>query len=374
MAPPRDANDSGSNLAVPANAEAIDAAWLSRALAERHPGVEVQSVSMADSAEVTNSHAWIDVIYVDPEEAARTGAPSSIFCKLLPNDPFRRTAIAQTNMGIREAKFYESLGPLLSIRIPRVHGVCFEEQGEGAFIILLENLVESGCTVSSGPESPSPDAAAKALEDLAELHVRFENPARRRAEAGWVTEPDPPSDYGSMRLQEGLDHHREKLSPAFAEMSRVYIAHQPALHRLWAEGPKTVIHGDLHIGNLFEDEGRVGFLDWGLVVLSTPIRDVSYFLCMSLSIEDRRAHERDLLRHYLDVRRALGGEGVEFDEAWKTHRLQTSYLAPASCQIVTFPEDATPRRKKFAAAFLARAEAAIEDLESRSALREYAGI
>jgi aminoglycoside phosphotransferase (APT) family kinase protein len=157
-------------------------------------------------------------------------------------------------------------------------------------------------------------------------------------------------------------------------MSEIYIAHQARLHQLWAEGPKTVIHGDLHIGNLFDDHGRTGFLDWGLVVVSTPLRDVSYFLNMSLSIEDRREHERDLLRHYLDVRQALGGEVISFDEAWKTHRLQASYLAPASCQIVTFPEDATPRRKKFAAAFLARAEAAIEDLESRSALREYAGI
>jgi hypothetical protein len=41
---------------------------------------------------------------------------------------------------------------------------------------------------------------------------------------------------------------------------------------------------------------------------------------------------------------------------------------------VTFPEDASPRRKRFADAFLARAEAAIEDLESRAALRAFAGI
>ena len=143
---------------------------------------------------------------------------------------------------------------------------------------------------------------------------------------------------------------------------------------MWKQGPKTVIHGDIHIGNLFDDHGVIGFLDWGLVVVSTPLRDVSYFLNMSLSIEDRRAGERDLLRHYLDVRRGLGGTPIGFDEAWKTHRLQAAYLAPASCQIVTFPEDVTPRRKIFAAAFLARAEAAIEDLESRAALREFAGI
>jgi aminoglycoside phosphotransferase (APT) family kinase protein len=358
---------------VPANSEAIAAAWLTDALSERDPGAKVESVEIADRAEVTNSHAWLQVRYAS-QGAENGGAPESLFCKLLPMDPLRRVAIAQTQMGLREAKFYESLARKLDMRVPEAHVVRYEEDEGGAFILLLEDLNESGCTVSSGPESPSPDAAAQALGDLAKMHVHFEDPETRRREAGWVSAPDPPSDYGSMRLQEGLDHHRDKLSDAFAEMSTVYIENQEALHVAWMEGPKTVIHGDTHIGNLFDDHGVTGFLDWGLVVVSTPLRDLSYFLNMCLSVEDRRTHERELIRHYLEVRHALGGTAISFDEAWKAHRIQAAYLAPASCQIVTFPEDVTDRRKRFAAAFLERAEAAIEDLESRAALREFAGI
>lgn len=354
---------------VPACAEEIDAAWLSEALADRHPGVRVESVEIADRAEVTNSHAWLRVRYAEGGVG-----PESLFCKLLPIDPARRGAIAQTQMGLREAKFYDALAPKLALRVPRAHVVRYEEDAGGAFILLLEDLNESGCSVSTGPESPTPAAAAKALEDLAAMHVRFEDPAVRRKEAGWVPEPDPPSSYGSIRLQEGLDHHRDRLSDAFAEMAALYIEKRDALHGLWKAGPQTVIHGDTHIGNLFDDHGVTGFLDWGLVVVSTPLRDLSYFLNMCLSVEDRRAHDRDLIRHYLGVRRALGGSAITFDEAWKTHRIQAAYLAPAACQIVTFPEDATDRRKLFAAAFLARAEAAIEDLESRAALRDFAGL
>ena len=355
---------------IPTYADEIDPGWLSEALESRHPGARVESVEIADRAEVTNSHAWLRVRYVDGEE----GLPASLFCKLLPTDPNRRGAIAQTRMGLREAKFYEELAPKLALRVPEAHVVRFEDDEVGAFVLLLEDLMESGCTVSTGPESPSPDAAAKALEELAAMHVRFEDPAMRAREAGWVPEPDPPSDYGSLRLQEGLDHHRARLTPAFAEMAGLYIERRDALHAVWKEGPQTVIHGDAHIGNLFDDHGQTGFLDWGLVVVSTALRDVSYFLNMSLSVEDRRAHDERLIRHYLDVRRALGGVEVGFDEAWRAHRLQAAYLAPASCQIVTFPEDATDRRKRFAAAFLERASAAIEDLESRAALREFAGI
>lgn len=355
---------------VPGNAGEIDAEWLTAALQNRHPGAQVESVEIADRAEVTNSHAWLRVVYTQ----GSASGPTSLFCKLLPNDPARRVAIAGTQMGLREAKFYDALAPQLAMRVPEAHVVRYEEDQGGAFVLLLEDLGESGCTVSTGPESPTPDAAAKALTDLAAMHVRFEDPARRAAEAGWVPEPDAPSDYGRVRLQEGLTHHRDKLTHAFAEMAEVYVDHQAALHEIWKEGPRTVIHGDTHIGNLFDDHGVTGFLDWGLVVVSTPLRDVSYFLNMCLSVEDRRARDRDLIRHYLEVRRSLGGASISFDEAWKVHRLQAAYLAPAACQIVTFPEDVTDRRKRFAAAFLERASAAIEDLESRSALREFAGI
>ncbi|MEM9177020.1 MAG: aminoglycoside phosphotransferase family protein [Myxococcota bacterium] len=355
---------------VPANGDAIDAAWLTDALQARHPGARVASVELADRAEVTNAHVWLRVHHA--EDSA--GGPTALFGKLLPNDPARRVAIAHTRMGLREAKFYESLAPQLSLRVPEAHVVRYEEDAGGAFVLLLEDLGETGCRVSSGPESPTPDQAAQALAGLAAMHVRFEDGAVRARDAGWVGPPDPPSDYGSARLQEGLDHHRDRLTPAFAEMAEVYIAEQGALHALWSVGAQTVIHGDLHIGNLFFDGDGVGFLDWGLVTLGPALRDVSYFLCMSLSVADRRACERDLIRHYLDARRALGGAAIPFDEAWTSHRLQASYLAVASCQIVTFPEDVTPRRAKFAAAFLERASAALEDLESRAALRTYSGI
>ena len=353
---------------VPGRAEEIDARWLEQALADRHPGVRVLSVEVTDRAEVTNNHAWLRVRYA---EAA--GAPESLFCKLLPVDPARRGVIAQTGMGLREAHFYAELAPKLKLRVPEAHVVRFDES-DGRFVLLLEDLKAKGCTVSSGPESVSPDEAAAVLEDLAELHVRFEDPARRRREAAFVSPPDPPSDYGSTRLAFALANRRETISHAFAEASQLYIDHQPALHALWSAGPSTVIHGDCHIGNFFFDHGRTGLLDWGMIVVSTPLRDVSYFLQMALSVEARRTEERRLLQTYLEARRALGGTALDAEDAFRSYRIQAAYLAPASCQVVTLPDDATPARRVFAAAFQRRAEAAIEDLESVRAVRQAAGI
>jgi aminoglycoside phosphotransferase (APT) family kinase protein len=200
--------------------------------------------------------------------------------------------------------------------------------------------------------------------------VRFEDPQRRRAEVPWAARAEDIPSYGMTPLRYGLDHHRDRLSDTFAEVAEIYIADPAALKHLWANGPgpATVVQGDTHIGNLFDDGGRTGFLDWGVINVTTPLRDASYFLTMAMQVEDRRAHERDLLRHYLAARVALDGAPIGWDEAWQAHRLHALYCVVAACQIVTFPVDAPAARRVFANAFLARAEAAISDLESLGAL------
>lgn len=342
---------------IPLEPHLIEPNWLTEALGERFPGVRVTQVDVLERHEVTNTHARIRVSY---EPSA--GAPETMFCKFLPADAGRREAIASTQMGVREARFYDELAPRLAMRMPKVHVSKWRED-DGMFLLLLEDLRAAGCTISDGVQCVTPDSAAVALEDLAALHVRYEDPVRRAAETPWVREPDGPREYGESRLAYGLEHHRDRLTDAFATLAERYVADSESLHRLWHEGPFTVLHGDPHIGNLFDDHGRTGFLDWGLITLSTPMRDASYFLVMAMSTDDRRAHEERLLRHYLDVRRALGGTVISFDDAWRKYREQTAYTVAACCPVVTFPEGKSPERETFSMAFLGRAEAALDDLE-----------
>lgn len=323
-------------------------------LSARHPGVRVASVEVVDEHELTNAHARLRLTYDEP-----AGAPEHLFCKVPPTEPERRRTINATSMGRREASFYDRLAGTLALRTPTVHGVSLDE-ATGEFVLLLEDLETTGCTVSDGTVGVAPDSAATALEELAELHVRYEDPARRAADAPWVQPAGPGSDYAVGMLGFGLAHHRDKLTDAFCAVAERYIADRHSLQALWHAGPQTIVHGDAHLGNVFDDHGRTGFLDWGMVMVSTPLRDVSYFLTMALDVEARRTHEAELLRHYLSAR---GDDRLTFDEAWLAHRRQSAYCVPASCQVVLFPEDASPGRKVFAQAFLDRAMAAVEDLE-----------
>ncbi len=353
--------------AIPLDATGIDADWLSAALEPRFPGVRVASVEVLQQRQVTNAHAMLRVTY-----DSSSGAPGTMFCKMLPSDPQRRAAIIATGMGQREVRFYEKLAPSLPMRFPEVFVAL--EQSDGAFVLLLEDLDASSCVISDGPMGVPPDSAAAALEDLAALHLSHLDPHARSSKFPWILSSSSSSDYGSVMLRYGLDNHRDRLSDEFAEMAELCIAKPGELQELWHRGPQTIIHGDPHIGNLFFDGPRVGFLDWGIINVNTPMRDVSYFLTMSMTVDDRRTHERALLAHYLDIWNSGGGEPISWDDAWLAHRVHAGYTVLASCQVVTFPADATPQRQVFAAAFLERAQAAVADLGARDAISQFGGI
>jgi aminoglycoside phosphotransferase (APT) family kinase protein len=223
--------------------------------------------------------------------------------------------------------------------------------------------------MSDGTWGVPADLAAGALSDLARLHVRFEDPGRLAAIRPWVmATPAMSSDYTKPLLRHVIDENADVLSEDYIAVAEMYLADSDALIALWAQGPHTLIHGDPHIGNLFIDNGRVGFLDWGLMTVSTPMRDVSYFITMSMLADERRKHERDLLEHYLDTRRSLGGADISAEDAWQAHRVHTAYTVLASFLSLVPPYNGEDQRE-FSDLFRGRAIDALDDLETVPALK-----
>ncbi|MCP4903853.1 MAG: phosphotransferase [bacterium] len=339
---------------------------MSEALGERFPGTRVAAVEVLEIHHGTNSNARLGVSY-----AGESSLPESYFLKMLPLDPERRETINQTGMGRREALFYRNLAADVPMRVPSPY-VARIDESDGSFVLLMEDLEATNCVLADPEAGITVEQAGDAMRDYAELHIRFEDEVHRKKEAGWVEILGRKSDMGVWMLQFGLDNHRDKLRDGFAEMAELYVEHRHELDEIWARGPVTVLQGDSHIGNLFLDAGRVGFLDWGLIQLGTPMRDVGYFITMSLTPENRRAHERELIQRYLDERVKIGGAPFDFDEAWLLHRVHAAYAAPAACPLVLFPEDEPIENRPLSKSFLERAQCVIEDLDVRGALREFA--
>jgi aminoglycoside phosphotransferase (APT) family kinase protein len=351
---------------LPTDASGVSPQWLTWALEHRHPGVDVEAVELLRSAGATNLHLRVGLRYRE-----RAGAPETLFVKLPPPDASHAQAIGAAGMGRREANFYSLIAPSLSMRVPTAHFAQADE--DGAFALLLEDLAVEGIRITDGSWAVPGALAARALEELAELHVRFEDPAALAPHQAWAS-PAPPSDrrWLTEKLRQVITDHADEISADYIAVAELYIDHHGALEQLWAEGPKTFLHGDPHIGNLFLDGDRVGFLDWGMTTIGSAMRDVSYFITMGVEPDDRRRMQRDLLQHYIEVRRALGGVPISFDDAWASHRLLAGYTVIASFLGLTPPYN-TEVRRPFSSAFRNRSMLALEDLETVAAIRAAVG-
>lgn len=337
--------------ALPSTPDELTPTWLSDAL-----GTEVTGVHVLDHACTTNQRARIAVEYATPG----TG-PASLFVKLAPLDPAHRQMIGATGMGEREVRFYADVSAAIDLPVP---ACAFAASEDDRFVLLLEDLSARDAEFApSGEWGVSADAAAAALEDLARFHAHFESREERDRVAPWLSTPSrrmSEATAGLMRTV--LDAQRERLSPAYTAVGELYVQHHDWFDEVWHAGPATYVHGDLHIGNVYLDAGRVGYVDWGLSRLSTHLRDVSYFLTMSVDVEARRANQRALIQLYLDALRAAGGVAITFDDAWAMHRLQASYTVVATF-LAYMPSYAAGDGVALGDALLARADAAIEDLE-----------
>jgi hypothetical protein len=343
--------------ALPADASDLTPAWLSEVLR-----TAVVDVEVLDHAVATNQRMRIGLAY------GETGAgPGSLFVKLAAPDPEHRRMIGASGMGEREAQFYADVAPSVELRVPRAYWAATAD--DGGFLLLLEDLAAAGCAFSDGGWGVTADDAAGALEELARFHARFQDPGVRSVLAPWLAAPRARrTDSTARLLQTVLEKHRDRLTPAYVAAGELYVEHHDRIDELWNAGPQTYIHGDTHIGNVFLDGRRVGFFDWGLSRVSTPLRDVSYFLTMAVDPGERRQAEEDLLRLYVEALGAAGGPGISFDEAWSVHRVQAGYTVVATF-LAFMPSYAAGDGQGLGAALRRRSELALEDLEVVDALR-----
>jgi aminoglycoside phosphotransferase (APT) family kinase protein len=137
-----------------------------------------------------------------------------------------------------------------------------------------------------------------------------------------------------------------------------------------SQGPRTYLHGDLHIANTYVTrEGRMGIADWQVGLQGSWAYDVGYLLATALDIEDRRAWERDLLDFYLSRLAEAGGGIVAREQAWQAYRQAMFY--PYFAWVYTIGRSRLQPRfqpDEVSLTMIARIAAAIDDLDSFAAL------
>jgi thiamine kinase-like enzyme len=291
---------------VPARIEDVTAEWLTATVGRRVPGAVVSGLDLGPGSSGTSVRRQLRLTWND---AGRDGGlPPTLFAKSTPT-LMTRIANGLTGTSATEAGFYTHLRPELELEAPVGWHSAFDPTTCRS-IHLLEDLTETrGATFCTPTTSVDRTQAGQLVDVLAALHsadasrriAKGERPEWMRTYAGWWA--------AGMRVADIERYHAK----GFAQAGSVVPAELTADSRsLWEafgrsvrehdDGPATVIHNDVHLGNWFQTgEGRMGLCDWQCVCVGIGTRDLAYALATALTVEDRRAWEDELVARYADA-------------------------------------------------------------------------
>ena len=354
---------------IPGSIDAVDLRWINEALSERFPGASVADMEILGGDSGTTERRRVGLDY---ESGGRpSGAPESIFVKFRPPGLTERLFGNILALGRNEVGFYRDIASDVPIRTPECY--CARDSGDGEFVLLLEDLASKGAEFRTIADPISLDEAKAVAVALARLHAAFWEPPRLTVRFPWLRSPDRNPNAAIERFL-CASAHRPTLSrfshllPSSVRRGAGEIhKKRKALEHYWAGGPLTLIHGDPHLGNLYFVDGEPGFFDWQVLQRHQGVRDLAYFVVLSLETEVRRAHERDLVRLYQETLRdgGVSDEDIDPELAWEHYRSFSLY-AYLGTSVTTSMSDLQP--KHVAELGLKRAATAVDDLDALALL------
>jgi Phosphotransferase enzyme family len=344
----------GSWAGLPRAIGDIDAVVLSNIM-----GSAVSSVSVLGSDAGTSSRARLAL--------TGNGVPDSVFVKIAANTAATRLMGELGRLGHTEVRFYSQLAPELT-GVPKAYGAAFD-RWTGRYVLVLEDLPAASCEFPDTLHPLSTDQASLIVELLATVHATFWDrlPRDRRGPLGWLYTPS--GDVTSLLTGALMKTSMKRLAGRTTvpvDKGRFIADNYRAVAAMIDTPPHTVMHGDAHPGNMYFREGKAGLLDWQAVRRGHPSRELAYTLITSMTPEDRRATQRNLLDHYRHALAAAGGPDLDRDDLWLRFRQGAlyAYVAP----LITAGMGGM-QVEDIAMEGLRRGVAALDDLETFAALK-----
>ena len=352
---------------IPISYELISDEWLTDILCSGYAGAEVVGHELDTPDEgVTNRRR----IYLTYNQAGQDqGLPRSVFCKA--SQSLESRFIIGLNGGVEgEVTFYNDIRPLLGIEAPVSLFANVDVNSKNSILVMedMEDDVEFG----RHDLKITLDNVKSQMALLATMHGRYYesdelNTTLRcygtmeqfftltSSAVSWGEACERGFKVAEACIPERFFARAEEIWPA---TERSFLMH--------AGLSRTLIHNDPHLKNWYiAAHGEMGLNDWQTCVQGDWSRDLAYALVTSLSVEDRRAWEKELIQYYLDRLSGAGGPAVSFDEAFLLYRknllnalaMWTGTIAPAADAPEMQPQDSCLE-------FIGRISHACDDLDA----------
>jgi hypothetical protein len=361
---------------LPLSADALTASWLTEALRSSGTLGASARVSRCDAKPLGAGGGLIGVVarVVLDYEGAAASAPRTLIAKF-PSPVASNRAVADTyDMYGREVRFYSELSPTTPLPHPRCY-LAARAPTSSDFTLLLEDLGDRRI----GDQVAGSDLAEAeiVIDAMAKFHA-WSFGRTHDARFAWIT---PHANEAQISGMEGgfafgwprFESERARVIPPRlrAWAPRVGPSTRGILTRL-CSGPQVIGHADFRLENMFfaalPEHAPFAIVDWQSITKTSPGQDLAYYLTQSVKLGVRRAHERALLRRYLDGMRAAGVRDYAWDQLWHDYRLGTLYLFDYAVVIAATLDLANERGAAIAHALSERACAALVDLDCQDLL------
>ena len=157
------------------------------------------------------------------------------------------------------------------------------------------------------------------------------------------------------------------------EIGRKFESNITAIVNRISEPPRTIVHGDFRLDNLFfatpEGGDPLTVIDWQLASRARGVFDVAYFICGTVPPAERKANEMDLLRMYHSVLAENGVHGYGFDQCFEDYRLSVLLCLGYSVLAAGQLDMANERGVELFTTIMERTTSAIIDLNAGELLR-----
>jgi hypothetical protein len=313
---------------VPPSGDALTTQWLTAALCDAHAGAAVNDFAVVGGSDGTSSRRAVQVTYNDAGQQA--DLPTRLFIKSAASLQSRLMLVI-SNVTESETIFYRDLRPQLDrLRSPRaLYAACDPRTCRS--IVVMEDLAAQGWSFPDPMRDTVGRSDAEDMVDqMAYYHARFwDRSDQLTALPTAELFQERLNDVGLLRRAKvGIERGRSAMTPALWRRKGELLPATMRSLRLNTSGTPTLLHQDVHQGNWLRDpKGRMGLYDWQPVAKGEWALDVSYALSVNLTVENRRAWERELVERYLW---RLGEEGATsvptFDEAWLSYRQQPFHV------------------------------------------------
>src|SRR5712675_213497 len=283
---------------VPCTPYAVTPEWLTAVLCGKVPGAIVTHVDVKPASAGTHERHQLTVSY--NEEGRCAGLPVSIFTKSLPSIVTRM--IGGFNGTARvEGSFFTQIRPQLEIEAPFCNHKTYVTRA------MADDMIDL----------------------LASLHGRFYGDPTLAERYRWLASYPRWFAIGAAKM--GTEYYTRKAFDAGAHVIAAGVLARrddvwPATMRALAlhdSEPQGLIHSDVHIGNWYRTgAGIMGLCDWQCLSRGHWSRDFAYAVTASLTPDDRRNWERDLLARYIERFADKTGVRPDFDVSFQRYRQQ----------------------------------------------------